>query len=258
MSTAAPALLPDVSVSPTDLSRGQRGWLVVIVVLAHALIAFVALTHAVLPAKVVETPAIEVALISNEAPPVAPVVPMPVPAQPKAMPEMRPRPTPPMRSSTPPVLASAKPAQPNDIQVAATPVNESKPVSQPAPTTPTPPVPQATVASAPPAPSTESGRQAAQPIALPSSALRYLVKPEIIYPRVSRDLGESGRVQLQVLIDEQGHPVNVGVAKSSGFPRLDQEAVRAMKAARFQPRIVDGAARAVSTLAPFEFNLEEH
>jgi protein TonB len=71
-------------------------------------------------------------------------------------------------------------------------------------------------------------------------------------------LGESGVVRLRVLIDEQGRPTKVALdtGGSSGFPRLASEAIRAMYAARFQPRVSDGVPRAVSTIAPIEFNPE--
>lgn len=244
MSTAAPVLFSDVSMLPTDLSRFQRNGLVAVVVLVHALLAFVAVTRVVSPSVVAEPPAIEVALISHEAPVVAPPVPtpVPVPVQPKPVPAVK---------QAPAVLASAKPALPTDMQApAVVPVTESKPIAAAAP-----PV----APSAPPAPPVvEVARPPAQPVVLPSSALRYLVEPKLHYPRVSSELGESGVVKLQVLIDEQGRPnSNITVAQSSGFPRLDQEAVRAMRAARFQPRIVDGVARSVSTIASLTFNLEE-
>lgn len=103
----------------------------------------------------------------------------------------------------------------------------------------------------------EPVRQTSATLVLPSSSLRYLIEPKAIYPPVSRELGESGVVKLRVLIDEQGRPTSVTVATTSGFPRLDKEAVRAMNAARFQPRVVDGVPRSVSTIASLDFNLEE-
>lgn len=240
---------------PSDLNRVQRGWLVAVAVLVHALIAWVALTWSVKQTPPVEQPAIEVALISNE-PTVSPVVPTPpTPVQPQKAAVVTP-PTPAVRTPqpvAPPILASAKPAQANEMQAPPpVPVAETKPAAQAAPTAP----PVASPAS-PNAQVAEAVRPPAQPVVLPSSALRYLFEPPHNYPRASIELGESGVVKLRVLVDEQGRPTSVTMAESSGFPRLDQEAVRFMKAARFQPRIVDGVARSVSTIAPVNFNLEE-
>jgi protein TonB len=254
MNTSAPVLPPGLSMLPADLSRGQRAWLMAAVGLAHVVVAYVVLTRSEHPIKVDEPPSIEVALIS-ETPVASPMVPSPAPPvkqekapAPVANPVRTPQP------SAPPVLASTRPAQANEIQAPApAPVVDTKSA---APTVPAAPAVTAPTALA--APATEAARPPAQPLVLPSSALRYLVEPKLNYPRVSRELGESGVVKLRVLIDEQGHPnSNVTVAQSSGFPRLDQEAVRAMRAARFQPRIVDGVPRAVSTTASLEFNLEE-
>ena len=235
---------------PGDLSRAQRSGLVALVVVLHALIAWFALTRVVPPSPVEPQPTIEVRLISAE--PVEAVT-QPAPAKAAAAPPTGPavhKPQP----VAPPILAAAKPAQPGDRQAAPpTPVTEAKPAAAP----PTPVTPTTASPAQPAAQTAEPVHSPAPALVLPSSALRYLIKPETHYPRVSQELGESGQVLLQVLIDEQGRPVSVTIAKSSGFPRLDQEAIREMKAARFQPRIVDGVARSVSTVAPFDFNLEE-
>ena len=100
-------------------------------------------------------------------------------------------------------------------------------------------------------------RTPTQPKVLPSSAVRYLLEPMLSYPRISRELGEEGVVRLKVLVDEQGRPQDIEVARSSGYPRLDQQAVQAMKKARFQPHLEDGQARKVWVTAPLTFNLED-
>ncbi len=103
----------------------------------------------------------------------------------------------------------------------------------------------------------EPVRSQPQPKVLPASAVRYLVEPVLTYPRASQDLGESGTVVLKVLVDELGRPKEVEVAKSSGHARLDQQAMQAMRRARFQPHIEDGAARPVWVMAPQTFTLED-
>lgn len=49
------------------------------------------------------------------------------------------------------------------------------------------------------------------------------------YPPTSRRLGEQGVVTLQLYIDERGRVVEAKVEKSSGFPRLDEAAVKEAK-----------------------------
>jgi protein TonB len=56
---------------------------------------------------------------------------------------------------------------------------------------------------------------------------------EPTYPSASRRASEEGTVRLKVLVDEKGRPKNVAVAASSGFPRLDQAAMDAVRKWRF-------------------------
>ena len=53
------------------------------------------------------------------------------------------------------------------------------------------------------------------------------------YPPTSRRLGEEGTVRLKVLVDERGRARDVQVAKSSGFARLDEAAMTAVRKWRF-------------------------
>ena len=55
------------------------------------------------------------------------------------------------------------------------------------------------------------------------------------YPPISRENGEEGRVVLKIMVSPEGKVTNVGVAKSSGFARLDRAARNAGKSGRFQP-----------------------
>jgi protein TonB len=75
------------------------------------------------------------------------------------------------------------------------------------------------------------------------------------YPPLSRRLGESGVVVLRVLIDEAGLPREVQVETSSGFARLDEAAVAAVRSARFVPFSEGGRARAAVARVPIRFEL---
>jgi periplasmic protein TonB len=53
---------------------------------------------------------------------------------------------------------------------------------------------------------------------------RPFSRPE--YPPTSRRLGEEGTVVLMLLVTEDGHVADAKIDKTSGFPRLDEAAVR--------------------------------
>lgn len=114
--------------------------------------------------------------------------------------------------------------------------------------------PPAAPPAAPKAPPPPAAPQ--EPKTVPSTAVRYLTRPAPVYPAYSRRVGETGRVVLRVLIDAGGSPANVTVQQSSGFKRLDDSAVTAVRAARFQPYTEDGTPRPVWVLIPIVFDLE--
>ncbi|WP_246135601.1 energy transducer TonB, partial [Pararhodospirillum oryzae] len=60
------------------------------------------------------------------------------------------------------------------------------------------------------------------------------------YPAASRRAGERGVVLLALLIDPEGRVIDHRVERSSGFPRLDEAAVKALSQCRFEPGTVDG------------------
>lgn len=252
MPSFAPPLTP-----VRDLSPAQRTLLAALVVMVHGAAAWGIWTLAdsvTLPAG---APPITVALISDEptppsAPP-APVVDVETPPQPK------PAPVTPVRREPPPVAVAAKKAE--EATVAApvpAPVQPMDPQptrQEAAPTAPPGPVNNAAAPQT--GPSSQTPPAPPAPKVLPSSAVRYLVPPALVYPRISRELGESGVVRLKVLVDEQGRTKDVVVLQSSGYSRLDQQAVQAMRAARFQPHLEDGVPRAVWVVAPLTFQLED-
>jgi protein TonB len=80
--------------------------------------------------------------------------------------------------------------------------------------------------------------------------------PPAEVPRLSRRAGESGVVWLRVVVDRSGLPAQVTVARSSGFARLDEQALWAMRQARFQPHIEDGQPIEIEVLAPIEYALD--
>ena len=96
---------------------------------------------------------------------------------------------------------------------------------------------------------------ASPPKSIPASAVEYVVSPKPVYPLYSRRSRETGVVMLRVLIDERGLPAQVHVEKSSGYGRLDEAAVAAMRGARFKPYSENGVPLPVWAPAPIVFEL---
>jgi protein TonB len=74
------------------------------------------------------------------------------------------------------------------------------------------------------------------------------------YPEFSKRLNEEGRVVLRVELDTEGKIVAVTVKTRSGFARLDEAAVSAVKRWRCKPAIRDGVAVPAVALQPVDFN----
>ncbi|MDH5276490.1 MAG: energy transducer TonB [Gammaproteobacteria bacterium] len=77
------------------------------------------------------------------------------------------------------------------------------------------------------------------------------------YPPTSRRLGEEGSVVLQVLVGPDGMVKDGKIQKSSGFPRLDEAALKhALRAWRFTPGTEDGAPVTVWHSVKVTFKIE--
>lgn len=84
----------------------------------------------------------------------------------------------------------------------------------------------------------------------------YLGKrPSPEYPRMSQRRGEQGRVVVRVLISPEGRVIEASVRQSSGHDRLDQAALKAVRAARFKPYTENGHAYRALADIPFDFVL---
>ncbi len=59
------------------------------------------------------------------------------------------------------------------------------------------------------------------------------IKPD--YPRGARQRGEEGDVVIELHLSARGRVERVSIVTSSGFPELDDAALRAIKSARFTP-----------------------
>ena len=113
------------------------------------------------------------------------------------------------------------------------------------------PPPAPVVATEPPAPAPAPSL----PKTIPPSAVQYLVPPAPVYSRMSAKMRESGKVLVRVYIDEAGLPRNVQLATSTGFSRLDDAALAAVRSCRFKPYLENGVAVAGWAAIPIEFEL---
>jgi protein TonB len=78
------------------------------------------------------------------------------------------------------------------------------------------------------------------------------------YPALSRRLGETGTTVLRVELDERGQVNAAQVATGSGFARLDEAALAAVKSWRCNPAQRNGQAVRAVALQPFKFLLQGH
>src|SRR5690606_20794686 len=121
-----------------------------------------------------------------------------------------------------------------------------------------PPAP-APVASAPAAPvvapvvAPVAGAPAPAPLVEPRYDAAYLRNPAPAYPRMSRRLGEHGRVVLRVRVEADGRPSHLEVQRSSGSLRLDKAALDAVRRWTFVAARRGDERIAAWVLVPMEF-----
>lgn len=213
------------------LRRSRRT--AITVACAHVLVLWALLQSEVVRESVHELAPVIVRLVSAERP--APT-PQPLPLPPRPVQPPAPLLAPPELPAIQLPPAEPAPALPPPQQAPAA-VRAEPVASVPAPT-------------APPAPPPPARKQ------LSTTALRYLVEPPVELPRASRRAGEQGTVWLRVVVSAQGQPLQVSVQRSSGHARLDEQALWAMRQARFQPYTEDGRALEVEAVAVIEYVLD--
>lgn len=220
---------------PAELAPGERRWLVAGVAAVHLLAVWGLLQVGAVQQTLRQVAPLMVDFIAPPAPD-RPRPPPPPQTRRPPTPTAQPAPQPVVAAPAPPVVAPAEFAVPAP---APAPV-----VAAPAP--PAPPAPAAP--AAPPAP------PAPKPVA--ASALRYAVLPPVELPLASRRLGESGTVLVRVVFDTAGRARQVALHRSSGFARLDEQALAAMRQARIAPYLEAGQPIEVSAIAPLAYELE--
>ena len=202
--------------------------------------------HTGLLQRVVEV-VVPVMAISQAEPPPPPPKP-PEPVKPPEPPKLTPPPKTPQPVLTPPPTPQPPaPATPEPPAVLAAPTAApTAPAVQAAPPAPPPPAPPA-----PPPPPAAPAK-----VEMPSSKADYLHNPPPDYPRMSKRLGEQGKVVLKVLIGTDGAPQKVELVTSSGFERLDKSAMDAAMRWRYVPGKRGGVPEAMWYQVPIQFTLE--
>lgn len=242
------AAAPAVS-APEGLALSRQGPSELGVLERRALVLGVSLVHLAGAWTLLQVDAVRAAardmaplIVDLVAPPAPPTPPAPPPAAPP------PPPTPRVASPPPPVPLVAAPPAPAPVPEALpTPGPTPEPAPVP-PVAPPAPIPQVVVpTSPPPAPPRK---------VVAATAVDYLRLPPVEVPRLSRRAGESGTVWLRVVVDVRGLPLQVSVQRSSGHARLDEQALWAMRQARFKPPTESGRPVELEVTAPIEYTLE--
>lgn len=149
-------------------------------------------------------------------------------------------------SSPPPELPP--PALPPPERALETlPPSEPAPALPPAPPAPEPPAPE------PPAPEPPAPEPRVTP---PQVNAAHGAAPPIVYPAMSRRLGETGTVLLHLHVLADGRIGAVNVLRSSGFPRLDRAAADAALRWRLTPARRGEEPVAMWYRWPVQFELE--
>jgi protein TonB len=178
--------------------------------------------------KEIDPPPVIIELIQPkklEPPPPPPPKPEPKKPEPPKPPKPEPvRPEPPKVVEQRPEPPKPEPAK------AVTPTPEAPPKPAPTPT-PTPaPAPEAVAKPAPPpAPAPTPAKSSS------GSSAQYVGACESPYPTISKRMNEKGTVVVKVLVKSDGTAGDVELKSSSGYPRLDQAWLEAIKNCRFTP-----------------------
>lgn len=230
---------------PPDAGALARIFSLGTVLLLHGLALFW-LMHVQLPLPSAPTTVMLATLIAPEPLPMADIE--PAREQPKVEPE-------PPKPVTKPVPRRKEVVLPKLTAAADAPSAESAPVQEPAP-------PEPVAIDAIPATAPAPAAVTAAPVAAPPPTLEpprfdaaYLSNPKPAYPMLSRRAGEEGRVMLRVMVEANGMPSKVDIEKSSGFPRLDEAALDAVKKWKFVPARRGTETVAESVVVPLSFRL---
>jgi TonB family protein len=78
----------------------------------------------------------------------------------------------------------------------------------------------------------------------------------LVYPMDSRTAGEEGKVVLRALVNECGYVEKVDINRSSGYKRLDDAAITAVRSTRFRPYLENAVPVKAYAVFPIKFQLD--
>ena len=144
------------------------------------------------------------------------------------------------------------------------PVREMVAPPKPLPPPVKPPTPKAKPTTAPP--KSTAPRPAGSPTGiakapvrttgLGTSKVRVRSNPAPAYPTAAKQARQEGTVTLEVEVSTAGLPTKVSLARSSGFPALDQAALAAVRRWKFEPARTAGVAVKGHVVVPLRFELK--
>ncbi|RYZ51833.1 MAG: energy transducer TonB [Proteobacteria bacterium] len=84
----------------------------------------------------------------------------------------------------------------------------------------------------------------------------YLSNPAPRYPPMSRRLGEEGKILFKVFVDTEGKVKDITIQQTSGFKRLDEAALEAIRGWTFTPARKGEEKVAAWVIIPFVWSLK--
>jgi protein TonB len=117
-------------------------------------------------------------------------------------------------------------------------------------------IPEIEVPTDEPAPAAITAETSPAPPVAETANMKVNRRVDPIYPPQSRRAGEEGTGVYRVLVDANGRPLEVSVLNSSGFPRLDEAALTAIKKWSFSPAMQAGQAVQSWTRVQVKFELQ--
>lgn len=85
----------------------------------------------------------------------------------------------------------------------------------------------------------------------------YYRNPPPPYPEEARKLKEEGLVMIHLEVDAEGKVTSVILAQSSGFPQLDEAALKTLQSWKFKPARMAGIAVSTGVNIPVRFRLKD-
>lgn len=233
------------SMLSTPESNGIRYVILAITIAGHGIVIAALMNVHVRPSSLVPPQVLSVSVVAPE---VLPNPPTPAIAPPERQPVK-----PPLKASPQPLPRSeAKPAPmatetPAMETANTTPAAVSAPVSKSTPSG----MPSTEAASSP----TGTAAAESSPLIAPRFDAAYLSNPAPVYPPASLSMGEQGKVLLNVLVSPTGVAQEVRLRTSSGFDRLDQAALDAVRRWKFIAAHQGGEAVGAWVVVPIQFNV---